>query len=59
MNEQQIAQAALEFLKRSPLRGEEAEAFLVVRKWLEGKVAEAAPAEPASLASADIAQPPA
>jgi hypothetical protein len=37
MNEQQLAQLALQFLTRVNLTGQELEAFVVVRNWLVEK----------------------
>ncbi len=48
MNEQQIAQAALEFLDRTTLRGAEIEALMIVKNWLLPKAFPTAPEDPGS-----------
>jgi hypothetical protein len=46
MNEQQLAQLALQFFQRVQLQGNEAEAFIAVKFWLQQKAtpAQEAPA---------------
>jgi len=38
MNEEQLAQATLEFLQRAPLEGREAETMVLCKQWVRKKL---------------------
>lgn len=43
MNEEQLAQATLEFLQRAPLEGREAETMVLCKQWVRKKLVKLPP----------------
>lgn len=54
MNDEQLAQATLEFLQRAPLEGREAETMVLCKQWVRKKLQQLpppfGPAEPSQVA---------